>query len=377
MNNNYEIKDGVIYFNSEIIAQGYSEKEAKKVEEYRKVLQLKKKGLFGHKISKLLGIPEGRVNAWIIENKKPHPVRAMELAMKKGWLPINTNSKRFETILEIFAWVYGDGHLHKDGYVALFGQRKDLEKIHNKIVENLKLECGMSKSSGTFKDNGETYSLYLKKGCRKFGKLLMVLGAPVGKKVYNYFLIPKWILESSLDVKRRFLEVFFSNEITVRKIESKGYVPNFEVRIDKCKEKLDNCLLFMSQIGNILKEFDMKASLKVRNNERGTCTLSLVITKDLINLYKFYKNFNLIYSCKKQESLEKIGITVKKKLLKHLQDVKDYKVAMKLREQGFGRRRLAEKLNLNTWLIDGWFRRNNKPIFYEREKELENLLKSG
>lgn len=377
MLNNYNIKNGIVYFEPEVIAYGYSKHETEKVWQYRRSFELKKRGLSVTKIAKKLNTPRHRIDTWFYKEVKPISIKAIELAKKKKWLPCSTKDKKFKTMLDIFAWIYGDGHLHKDGYVALSGQRKDLEKIRNRIYKDLKLKSTIvwdpGKAVNTSKD---TCKLTILEGCRKFGRLLIALGAPVGKKVHRDFYIPDWLMRADIGVQKRFLEVFFSNEITVRKIERKGYVPNFEVRIDKSKDHLESGLIFFNQTAKILSKFNIEAFVYKRKDKRkNNFTISLVINKELPNLFRFYKNFRLIYSAKKRRSLEIIGRVVVEKIRKHLQDINNYKIAMNLRKKyGFGRKRASKILNLNVHLVDGWYRRNCKPIYLKREKELIELI---
>lgn len=367
----YKIKNGLIKFYPEILSKAYGEEI--KFKNYKSAIKLNKYYTYAE-ISKRLGVNRITLYDWVKRGKKPHSLRSINLLKKKGLLPISTKNKRFLTLLDVFAWVFGDGHLARDGYFMLSGQRSDLEDIKIKIERDLKLPCKIIQDPGDFKNpSPDTCRLIPGSGVRPIGRLLIALGAPFGNKIYRDFFVPNWIFLAPDFIKKRFLEVLFSNEISIGNKKGNSF-SNFNFVMYKSKNNFKSLIKFMSQISKLLKKFKIKSKvyLYCRQERVGVC---LTIHKEIINLFRFYDRFKLIYAIKKQQRLEKIGKLLYERMMHHKNNIKTYHRVLLVRKKGLGRRRIAKLLNTNTYKVDAWLRRNCKPIYFGREKELMSLLK--
>lgn len=65
------------------------------------------------RIANRFEIPESRVREWIDDENpsKPDPLRGIELAEEKGWIPLSETSDRFPAMNRCIAEIYARGHL--------------------------------------------------------------------------------------------------------------------------------------------------------------------------------------------------------------------------------------------------------------------------
>src|SRR3989344_5080415 len=118
------------------------------------------------------------------------------------------------------------GHLFSDGSLVLknrcaffSGNFEDMSAI-KKDIELLGFKCNAIKPK-----------IWKNGGCWVFScfnivflSIMYSLGAPVGKKTDNYFILPSWIVNGDEDVKKSFISSFFGGE---------GYKPMFQGRSPK------------------------------------------------------------------------------------------------------------------------------------------------
>lgn len=298
-----------IEFSPEILINTFPEIERKRMEEFKKVMSLRRKGLFPSQISKILSIPKQRVASWLFTDKKPIVVNALEICKKRGLLPLRKDSRKFTILLDVFSWIFGDGNLGKElDTVTLSGRRNDLEKIAKSITNTFGFKCEI-RTVPKSKSNDNCALRIRGKGTRAFCRLLKGLGAPVGNKVEKFFLLPKWVFHLKPKFKKRLLEVFMSNEIAIGSLERNGQMPPIRIKMRKTKEKVQNLIDFLNQIGTLLEEFEIKV-FKARivneivKQESVKCDVTLHISKAIRNVFIFSNTFKMIFAKEKQKRLE-------------------------------------------------------------------------
>jgi len=94
-------------------------------------------------ISRILRVPNRTVNEWLCGTKTPVCIKQMNLLKKLNLLPlIISNNSEFFLFLDIFAFVFGDGHLNADlGSIRLCGCKEDLKIIQKKAKEIFGIGC--------------------------------------------------------------------------------------------------------------------------------------------------------------------------------------------------------------------------------------------
>lgn len=335
-----------------------------------------------YEISDKYNISKGRLNHWFNAQKIPRPLRAINCLKQKDFLPLKIEeTEKFKTILRLFSWMYGDGTLGKaDCYISLTGQKEDLEVFAKEIEKNLGFETRI-----TFvqtKGNGIAYHLEVQgDGNRLLGRLLYAMGAPIGDRVKQVFYLPEWLINSPKWVKKEFLEILFANELQTPILDKNkiSAVKSMNLRLSKDKKLMEHHKKFLSQIKELISEFDLDTSdISIESGEflRKDGIISKAagfpILTNHINFLKFANTFNLKYCKSKQESIEKVKKKVIEELSKEIRITKLYDKAMEMKKQGHGLAKTSRTLNLEYGRIKSWFG-GSKPIHYKNLKESEEL----
>ena len=140
---------------------------------------------------------------------------------EKNLLPLNINNKNILIITRLLGSIFTNGNLYfskKNNYGEVsFSLRseKDLENlredlillgfnnVHSKREKNKITVNNRSYTINTIKVKVCSTSLWL---------LFSALGAPIGDKTSNSYLLPKWLMESSLIIKKEFLASFIGGD---------------------------------------------------------------------------------------------------------------------------------------------------------------------
>lgn len=202
-------------------------------------------------------------------------------------------------VLQFLAMLTGfsmcDGHIGSGNVHFFFRRRLDAE-LFAKDFRNIFNQENPKIKKAT---NGESYIVEICKST-KLAKLLQELGSKKGNKVFQSFLIPKWIYHGPNEIKRTFLSTIIGNE---------GSAPTnnrwrIQFVLSKSKEHVSNLIAFLNQIRTMLKHFEISTShIQLRKQkERQFCGRFYIKGKE--NLHKFYNQFSFLYTSEKQEVLE-------------------------------------------------------------------------
>jgi len=154
--------------------------------------------------------------------------------------------------------------------------------------------------------NGSCYSVPIARGS-SFAKLLNILGAPSGNKVFQPFLVPEWIMNGSDSIKKEFLSILLGSE---------GSAPShgrwrIQFVLSKSPDHIENLLLFLNPVRSMLYHFSITTSHIQLRNQKGRQYHGRFYIKGKENLHKFYKQFSLLYASEKQKILEELIRTPK------------------------------------------------------------------
>lgn len=144
--------------------------------------------------------------------------------------------------------------------------------------------------------------------CAVVSRILIISGVPVGNKTKKEFLVPDWIMNGGMDIKRAFLRTFLSFEGSVpyRK-KDRNHTFQMGLLMNKSKKFLRNGIDFVCQIRDLLSEFNVScSSINTRENStnlsKGGNTIYFSITRQTSILF-FYLNVGFLNK-KKQARLE-------------------------------------------------------------------------
>lgn len=232
---------------------------------------------------------------------------------KSNILPIRHSSPQLPYLTKILGYAFGDCSISfvngKKGVVRFCGKEKNLEKIRKDIIK-----IGFIPSKICKRLRKRAISTHYKKHefmhiehsfivtSSAFAYLLVALGAPVGLKTIQQYLLPKWLFTTPLWIKRLFLAAFFGAEMSAPATINKYnfYAPT--LGMNKLEIFEMNAVNFLSQIKELLKEFEIETSPIAKvcrygaNSKYGyTCNFRVQILSKSENLLKFFENVSFEY----------------------------------------------------------------------------------
>ena len=375
----------------------YSERTRERVRLYFRVMRLRKKYGYGSKkIAKIFGIPRSKTEGWLYRGNIPRSVKAFKFLEQMGFnLPFFISKNlNFILFLKLLSFTFGDGGVATNFRPYFTGRKADLNVLKKEIEDTfLCFRCKIveiknknSKINGRV-IRGHSFVLNLQsKGSYILGRLLCAAGAPRGDKVVTPFLIPRWIVGEEKWIKTIFLNVLLGNELQAPRIDKarKTCFSSCQFRMVKTEEFLGTQRKFLNQIRGLLGEFGIQTS-KIREDKprrerkdgKISYPLYFRIQKNKLNLYRFYKQFKLLYAKRKQEDFDNTIRIIEKSLSEELIKIRQYAETQRLRRKNLGCRRIARYLYIpeKRSMVDGWIRYGQKPIYFNQKEELEQLLK--
>ncbi len=253
----------------------------------------------------------------IEKDSRGHALEQIIIQLKKRkLLPLCYNSPQLPYLLKIMGSNFGDGNIYFNrkrgkGCTSFYGKKKDLEDIRSDIkmigftcskpysrIRNHEIDTMYSR----IKFKAENFSC---KVCgSSFAALLICLGAPLGNKTSQAYRIPKWLIKAPLWQKRLFLAGFFGAEMSSPgTLTGHGY--NFycpTISMNKKEEFVNNGKMFLKDISQLLKEFDIatcRISKRVEyknKDEEISIRLRLMVSNKTDNLMRLYSKIGFEYS---------------------------------------------------------------------------------
>lgn len=145
------------------------------------------------------------VRAWVVEDNRPDPVQAIETATTHGWLTADTESELFRAINSLTAWIFAGGGIGQRAFVPHFSADDLLE------LSTLHHLLGVADLPYRIREEGPDQAVEIvpSEGAAVFGRLLSVLGAPVGRKAEQAALtLPEYLDGAPTHLRRDFARVY-------------------------------------------------------------------------------------------------------------------------------------------------------------------------
>lgn len=370
----------------EDIVNAYPEGARERIKQYFQVIGIREKtGKSSHNISKETGIPIGRVKHWIYDKNTPFEAQGILELKEKGLVPLKIeNTEKFLTMLDCFAFVFGDGNLTE--YSVMFtGNPIDLNVLKKKLsklgyrgeIKKKKLTHHLM-PNGKFL-NGTSFTLRI---CSvPLAKLLVAMGAPKGNKTINEFKIPEWLMEAPLFVKKRFLGVIYGNEGSTPAGGLYGSVLEPRLKFSKDVELKNNHEEYLKQLKRLFGDMEIKTSViraeKQKNNRKdGIVTYHAYfnILGSYINIMRFCKKVPILYNSKKAARFEDITKICNGKLRKGLEKISKYDTCIELSKREKNIAKIARGLGVNKRTAHCWIKNGNKPFMHDKVEEIERVL---
>jgi hypothetical protein len=219
----------------------------------------------------------------------------------RRFFPILSSTPVAEEYAYIIGKVMGDGNLDPSFTMRFIGKHEDLLLLQNYILNTFKLNPSRF-SIRQRKSKGISYLLQI--NCAFFGRILFLLGAPIGNKMQNPFSIPPWILANK-SCKRRFLQALLEDELTTIKIEKCSYSVNPRLKMAKRGDLIGSHLFFMNQVKEAIDSFGVKCSRVSKPiNCKSSFDLYFHIMRNKKNILKFKKEIGFRFNQNKIQKLE-------------------------------------------------------------------------
>ena len=195
-------------------------------------------------------------------------------------------------------------------------------------------------------------------------RILIALGAPIGKKPLQSTPLPKWILYAPKFIKKEFIAAYFGSDMTKPGVHVKNPRDIRVLCVVMYKHKrVKNGDLFLKQIKKCLKEFNVNSVVKLAGKKGNKLIYQLSIKNSRENLINFFKNIGYRY-CKYKEELARKSLAyllVRKMLIRNREE--KLRIAKNLYKKGFKYSEIAKKIGISRHTIKNW-------LYYKKgEKE--------
>ena len=273
----------------------------------------------------------------------------------RGLIPLKYNSKQVPYILKLMGFLLGDASINfigkrGDGILNFSGQPCDLEKAREDIKAiGYNPSRVYSKIRNGYEDNRfivNASSLVI---------LFEALGVPKGTKTEQQFRIPQWIFKSELWQKRLFLAALFGSELRSphkRANRKHNFIaPTFPFA--KLKELEGNAIDYLSDVNNLLLEFNIKTTCIQKHREivtkkgRISSQLELVISPSCDNLIELWSKIGFEYN-KKRTFLANVVVQYLKRKNEYLNKKKSFINKIRISQNnGISYRKISEEADNN------------------------------
>lgn len=180
------------------------------VEQYREAHRLRTNNpdLARAEIARRVNRPASAVRGWLVEDKTPKVEKAVEQAHQRGWINVESTSEQFRAINQLTAWIFSGGGVAEQTFTPHFSID---DHLMLSTVSQLLRWAGL-----TYRiDRNQTERgavVVPRQAASVFGRVLSVLGAPIGVKADKQRLeLPEYVTSLDEEHQRDFLRVYVLN----------------------------------------------------------------------------------------------------------------------------------------------------------------------
>ncbi len=339
-------------------------------------------------ITKILNLENPRlVESWY-RGYPPRPIKTLLTIYFNSYHKINE-----EDLAYLFGWGFGDGGINNElGYYFVCGKKHDLLKIKKYLREdtpNIPLIIEKNDGSSLITlHNGEkrtisgidSWILYIRDS--SFCKLLYSFGLPKGNKVLQKTAVPNWIKEGDRKIKKAFLNSLFEGELQTHKVQynirrNKIDICPITFGLSKIQDYKLNLVWFLNEIRDVLYELNIKSSevedpkpSNIRKDGLITYSSRFYISISALNTINFSKLIDYPFNKAKKEALLKAVAEAKVKLGRMNYQVKKYKKALRLFDNGLSLYKISKELNIEYSTAKHWLKtKEHLPIMLNHKFE--------
>jgi len=252
--------------------------------------------------------------------------QSLDELRKRNLLPLAQDNPKLPYLIKLFGYTLGDGIVYfvkGKGFINIYSSckedlediQRDLEKIgyKSKIYTRTR-DHVLIDQYGKKEFSSTCHELHI--SSRSLAHLLVQLGMPLNDKTYSKHVIPEWIFQCPLWMKRLFLASFFGAELSSPATSSKTGFYSPTLCQSKKKESLEHGRKFLIGIMKLLEEFDIK-TLKISElKEYKSIRLRLIISAEENNLLNLWTMIGYEYNRKKSHLANIASYYIMKKKLR-------------------------------------------------------------
>ena len=301
---------------------------------------------------------------------KPYPIHTVEKCKSYNWLPLYPTPQ----LARLVGLSMGDGSIQATLAHTFFcsKSRGNLECLNDFIYKHFKIR-GSINPAGL---NKNEYLLEISN--TGFTRLLYCAGCPKGEKTKQIFAVPYWIRypeeygcnkQESKEIQLAFLQGLNDSETTKLSLGSKGGLS--EIKFEITTYVFPTQLTFIKQIKQLLLNFGIKSDIfHYWRSDKQNWRIGLRI-KGLVNKTRFLTKVGFFFNKERLDISLKIS---REYIKKHLKNIKKYKSALKMIDEGKSYSYISKVLEVPVSTLWGWKNLNRKPLYFEEEMELKELI---
>lgn len=176
------------------------------VEQYRRATSYAfRKQVKSGATASALELPRGRVRTWVDDDGAPDAVRALETAREYGWLEVGYDDPVFEGLNTLVANVFSGGSIATETYSPSFA----LDDRRQSVLDALET-AGVGYTIVDDRD-GRADEARPTEAASVLGRVLAVLGAPVGEKADQHVSLPAYLEDAPTEIRREFVDAYLAN----------------------------------------------------------------------------------------------------------------------------------------------------------------------
>jgi DNA-directed RNA polymerase beta subunit/intein/homing endonuclease len=276
-------------------------------------LQLNDKVIIRHTVK---NIPDDNTtvvkidDADVLENYK---MELLELNLLNQNIPVH----KLRIIARMIGSLNTDGHMNevltKDRkyYYASFylGEEADVFQLSDDISKlgfgNVSIQRKISHFEDKKSGRTVTYRTWEVSKNGSFAYFMFLLGGFIGKKTNMKRVIPEWLMNAELSIKREFLSAFQGGDgsrLAYQK-NDKTWKPHVGITFQTtCNEYLDDTNKYMTQIADMFDEFGIKSNVKNKVVDENKTKVCIVFENTSENLAKYADIINYTYCEEKRRT---------------------------------------------------------------------------
>jgi DNA-directed RNA polymerase beta subunit/intein/homing endonuclease len=240
-----------------------------------------------------------------------YKMELLELSLLNKNIPLS----KLKIIARLIGALNTDGNLYerndvKKYYNASFylGEETDVFQLANDVgalgFGNVSIRQKTTRFDDKLSGRNTIYRTWEVSKNGAFAHLLSLMGGFVGKKTNMVRVIPDWLVNAELSVKREFLSAFQGGDGSRLSYKvTSSYTTRLSITCQTThNEYLEDTNKYMKQIMDMFSEFEIKTNIKITEVDDKKTRVSLVFDNSLENLVKYTDIINYTYCEEKRRT---------------------------------------------------------------------------